>query len=151
MIIFAVMAIAATGLSVGFLSNTINLTVQNLGVGDQDLESPITNASIDLNVGAFLVDPDFTPDTGDEFFANVIDECSFHSGENINGTNIEIICKLTDINGTAVAEGSLLLPFGYTASTTEFINITSTAYTGANDVTNIHDVTVVVLGNDPTP
>lgn len=148
-VVFAVMVIAATGLSVGFLSNTINLTVQNLGVGEQDLTSPITNATIDLNVNQTLVDPDTIPDSGDEFFANTIDECSFHSQENIVGNNT-IICKLTDINGTAIAEGSIDLS-GYTASTTEFIPIDSTAFTDANDVRNIHDVTIVVVGEDPTP
>lgn len=151
-IIFAVMATAATGLSVGFLSNTINLNVQSLGVGDQDLTSPITNATIDLNVNKTLVDPTpLLPQNGDEFFDNIIDRCSFHSNENIPGTDIQVICKLTNINGTAIAEGTLTLPTGYTSSTTQFIPITNLAFPHANDVRNVHDVTVVVVGNNPTP
>jgi hypothetical protein len=49
-LIFAIAAIAASAVGVGALNNTILLTVQQFGVGSQDIESPITAANIDFEM-----------------------------------------------------------------------------------------------------
>ena len=49
-IILAVIAIAVTGLGVGSLGNVITLDVQSLGVGEETLVSPITNANVKFNI-----------------------------------------------------------------------------------------------------
>ena len=52
-LIVALIGVAAAATGVGFLnSNTIMLNVQTLGVGEQDLASPISAANIDLSVEA---------------------------------------------------------------------------------------------------
>ena len=80
----------------------------------------------------------------------MVDECSFHSPESIPGNDIIIICKLTDWNHQVIAEGQKVFPNGYVASDRETIPITQTSYQGANDVRIVDDVTLVVLGNNPT-
>ena len=47
-IVIVVIAIAITGIGVGSLGNTINLSVQQIGVGDEFLDSPISAATIDF-------------------------------------------------------------------------------------------------------
>ena len=53
------------------------------------------------------------------------------------------------MNGNVVAEGSL--EGSFEESETYFIPITQLAYDGANLVTNVNDITIVALGDDPTP
>jgi len=45
----------------------------------------IEHAFIDLGLSKILVDPNGEPNTGDEYFDNLITECSFHSAESITG------------------------------------------------------------------
>jgi hypothetical protein len=49
-LIFAIAAIAASAIGVGALNNNILLTVQQFGVGSQDIESPIDAAKIDFEM-----------------------------------------------------------------------------------------------------
>ena len=98
----------------------------------------------------------------DDYFANMITACSFHSDEDIPGP-ATIICKLTDNRndvtnpdgsvtqhfGGVIAEGSLPLPNGYKASTREIIPITQTTFRDANEVQNVHDVKIIVMGPVP--
>ena len=145
----AAVAVAATG--VGFLGGTIDVTVQDLGVGSATIESPISSAFVDLKVTA--VHTQFVPESGVgtySVFNNVIDECSFHSNDSIPGNDIVIICKLTDWNHQVIAEGSKVFANGYFASDRETIPIDNLAYDGANDVRIVDDVTIVVLGDNPT-
>ncbi len=110
-LIFAIAAIAASAIGVGALNNNILLTVQQFGVGSQDIESPIDTANIDFemdlvpvfaNPGSPAIPGEdctdegeieeenctVTPDTPaveplDPIFKNVISGCSFHSDEDI--------------------------------------------------------------------
>lgn len=141
-LVFAIVAIAAGTIGVGALSNPIALTIQDFGVGSGDIVSPITSANIDFTIEAI-------PSSDGTEIKNLITACSFHSDESVNGT-ARIICKLTDIDSKVVAEGELLLA-GYTASTTENVPITLLAFNGSNAVSNIHDVTLIVVGQSPTP
>ena len=143
-LVLAIVGIGVAAMSVGFLSNGIALNLQLLGVGMEDIVSPITSASIDFGV-VKVTDSDSTG----QFFKNIIQYCSFHSAQFIEPGG-KLICKLTDFRGEAIAEGFLLLPQGYTGSDRVLIPITQTAFPNANSVKNIHDVTLVALGPDPT-
>ena len=151
-LVLALIAVAAGATGVGFLNTNIMLNVQNLGVGSENLETPISNANVDLSIA--IVNGIDTE--GNSVFKNVIESCSFHYPETAGfpGLNDDtqgeatVICKLTK-DGNVVAEGS---DTGYFASSeTYIIKITDLAYDGANFVNNVNDLTLVVLGNDPTP
>ncbi len=60
-----------------------------------DSEGLIQHASISLGLAKVLVDPNEEPNSGDEYFDNLINECIFHSDESIEG-NICVVCKLVD-------------------------------------------------------
>ena len=149
-IVLALIAVAAGATGIGFLNTDIVLNVQNLGVGSEDLETPISEANVDLKI-AIVEGIDLN---GNSVFKNVIESCSFHYPEEdlaafpglADGS--QVICKLTK-DGNVVAEGSSEGTF--VASTTYMIPITDFAYPGSNDVKNVNDITIVALGADPTP
>ena len=158
-LILAIAAVAVAATSVGFLGGNIDVTVQDLGVGSATIESPISSAFIDLEVSVFPA-LGVDPNTGAviSIFKNVVSACSFHSNEDIPGQDIIIICKLTDWNHQVIAEGSIVLPNGYTGSTRHIIPICQDhegddaclAFEASNLVTNVDDVTIVVIGDNPT-
>ena len=142
-LMLAIVGVAATAMGVGFLSNTITLNVQQLGVGEADFKSPITLANIDLEVNKV---------NADGFFKNVINVCSFHSPDELDegqANDLLVICKLTDASGKVIAECSSDIL--YVPSQTYTIEITEEAFPGATQVQNVHDITLVVLGHNPTP
>lgn len=141
---------AIVGLGTGFANNTFTLNLQNLGVSEQDLESPIKTANVDLELKKILEDPDGVKDSGDEFFKNVISECSFHTPDGLL-IGSTIICKLTDEENKAIAEGRLDLTTNLPNSATVFIPISQEAFPLASDVQKVHDVKIVVRGPNPVP
>jgi len=150
-LIIALIGVAAAATSVGFLNTNIMLTVQNFGVGEETLETPISDANIDFSIGRMVTQDE----SGRTIFMNIIDACSFHYPEENTSVypglafgSTKVICKLTDENGNVVAEGTRVGMIA--ASQTVNIAITDIAYDGANKVDNIHDVTIVALGDDPT-
>jgi len=150
-LVIALIGVAAAATSVGFLNTNIMLTVQNFGVGEETLETPISDANIDFSIGRMVT----SDAAGRTIFMNIIDACSFHYPEENTAVypglafgSSKVICKLTDMNGNVVAEGTRVGMIA--ASQTVQIAITDLAYDGANKVMNIHDVTVVALGDDPT-
>jgi len=146
-IMFALIGVAALATSVGFLNNTFVLNVQNLGVAETDLASPIQVANIDLELAKKTAAPD--TDSTRTHFHNVIDKCSFHSPEAL-GVGSTIICKLTDIDDDVIAEGKTVLRTPYPGSFPGFfVDISQTAYPWSNDVQKVHDVKIVVLGPKP--
>jgi len=99
------------------------------------MQNILDSASIGFIVGPMLQDPDEILDSGDEFFINKINECKFHSFEDIDGTfflnndgfqneldNLDdgvcIICKVFDMDGDLLTEGEINLENGYMASDT---------------------------------
>lgn len=144
----AIIAIAMVGMTTGFGSNTFFINLQKLGVSEEVIESPITQATVDLEVERVLVDPDGIQNNGDEFFANKITKCSFHTPDGLGAGSI-IVCKLTDGNDKAIAEGRLVLQTELLPSATVFIPINQNAFDNSNDVQKIHDVKIVVLGPNP--
>ncbi len=73
-IVLALVGVAAAATGMGFLNTNIMLTVQNFGVGEATLETPISDANIDLSVGRMVT----SDASGRTIFMNVIDACSFH-------------------------------------------------------------------------
>lgn len=179
-IILGAVVVAAALIGTGFLGNggNIQLFLQQLGWGEQDLQAPISHAFIDLNLKKIRNDAGTTNTVADDFFDNVIKSCSFHSDQSIASTpqgNDElspgvIICKLTDERDKAIAEGRILLNGnvdpecaqeevdlaklsngGYHASDHINIQICQTAFPGANDVQKVTDVKIVVEGSLSVP
>jgi hypothetical protein len=142
-LIFAIAAVVATAIGVGSLNNTITLIIQQFGVGEGDIESPITSAAVDFRIEAVTVG-----EGNQAELKNLITACSFHTNEDMEAGS-EIICKLTDAQGKVVAEGTLTLATAYQASQTLSVPITIFAYPGSNSVTNIHDVILIVSGPEP--
>jgi len=138
-LIVALIGVAATATGVGFLNTEIMLNVQNLGVGSDTIETPISDANVDLSIEAVEV---FDEASGQSIFLNVIDFCSFHypANQNFPGLNgpgdSTVICKLTE-DGNVVAEGSLTGLFE--ASVTKMIPIDNLAFPGANSVLSVND------------
>jgi len=113
----------------------------------------------------------------DDYFNNVIKACSFHSDDSLDAFNFGkdkndvtlgispalIICKLTNEEGLAIAEGKQILNGvqpdeedpdaclqrdqvlnGYKGSTTIRIDICQTAYDFSNEVQDVHDIKIIV-------
>ena len=133
-ILLAVMAIAGTGLGVGFLGNTINLNVQLLGVGETDLASPIDDATIKFNIDMIV------GNQGN--FKNVISDCFIESPDLIVKGS-KVFCKLTDDNGNVVAEGVTVLSADLLGGNILAVPIDDPQFV-ASQVQNIHDVILVV-------
>ena len=176
-IILLGVAVAAVALvSTGFLAepwNQFDLWVQQLGWGEDMLNSPISHATVDLEVKKIVNDNDTPNNFADDYFDNVIQSCSFHSGDSIpaaQGAVISegvIICKMLDDRGFAIAEGKLTIPNGYVASDHLFVQIsqciTDTGVVSTDDgvpancldvQTPIHQVKLVVeapIGEDMAP
>lgn len=148
LMMLAILGTAIVGLGTGFANNTFTLNLQDLGIGEEDLKSPITQASVDIGLKKVLVNPDDIPETGDEFFKNAIAECSFHTPDGLLASST-VICKLTNEKDQAIAEGRLHFTNGLPPSETGFIPITQEAFKNASDVQKIHDVKIIVLGPNP--
>lgn len=170
----AVVGVALLG--TGFLGepwNNIELWVQELGWGERNLETPISHAYIDLELKKVINNgPDGEKGTSDDFFNNIIKACSFHSDDSLDELNDKlglspalIICKLTNEEGLAIAEGRQILngqqpdeerdgdqfceqrdtvQNGYDGSTTIRIDICQTAFDFSNEVQEVHDIKIIV-------
>ncbi len=150
LIMILLVGVAAAALGTGFLTNSINLTVQDLGVGETNLKSPVQSVAVDLVLSKIQVDPHLVPDAPQTHFHNFIDKCSFIANTNIGKTG-EIICKLTDEHGDVIAEGKIVLTTRYVSPDVTFIPILQTAFHFSHDVQEVHDVKIVVLGPKPNP
>ena len=140
----AIVGVAAGALGTGMLSNTFFLNLQTLGVAETDLQSPIKTANIDFTLskisGVHGQDP---------VYKNRIVKCSFHTPTTL-GPGSTIICKLTDADNDVIAEGKIVLQKTYTGSSPYlFIPIEQVAFDDANNVQNVHDEKIVVLGPKP--
>ena len=168
----AVVGVALLG--TGFLGepwNNIELWVQELGWGEENLMTPISHAYIDLELKKEInFGPDKEKGTSDDFFNNIIKACSFHSDDSLaaaapdpfNLSPALIICKLTNEQGLASAEGKIVLDGigvggegeecpqrdppqnGYDGSDTIRIDICQTAFDFSNEVQEVHDIKIIV-------
>ena len=140
-IVLAVMAIAITGLGVGSLGNEITLTVQDIGVGDETIVSPIDAATVRFNI-------DKIPGNQNNF-KNVIAECKVFADEIIKADSI-VFCKLTDENGFVAAEGQTVVSIDIPIHTPFTVGIDDPQKMGSQ-VQNVHDVVLVVQGPPKGP
>jgi len=158
-ILIGLIAVAGAAMGTGFLMQTeIMLNVQNFGFGSESLFTPISDANVDLEIVALESAVGNT-----SIFINVLD-CSFHYPDNPNFVNVDntggpfpglvgatpstVICKLTDINGNVIAEGAI--EGWISPSFTYAIPMEIFAFPNSNRIENVHDVTIVALGPDPT-
>ena len=139
-ILLAIVGIAGGAMGVGFLGNDISLDVQLLGVGETNLASPIMDATVKFNVEQF---------PGDLGFKNIIADCIIQSPQEIVQDS-KVFCKLTDEHGNVAAEGSRILSSTLPAHTPTVIPIDDPQKI-ASQVTNIHDVILVVQGPSLNP
>ena len=145
-ILLAIVGVAAAAISMGALTNTFPLVLQDLGVSEKTLQSPVTRTvMVDLQLlKTHTFDTDRSP-----ILANIIDKCSFHSAQAVPKGSV-IICKLTDDDSDVIAEGKTSpLTKTFAASSITYIPITNLAFPLANDVQNVHDVKIVILGPKP--
>jgi len=138
-ILLAIVGIAGGAMSIGFLGNTIDLSVQQLGVGERTLQSPITQADIE-----FSIDRQSGLVNGITETHNVISECHITPGQTILAGS-HVFCKLTDINGNVVAEGATWDIDQVDAGSMLWIEIDPEDF-ASNKVQNVHDVVLVVQG-----
>jgi hypothetical protein len=114
LLLFAVIGIGLAGAGMAFANNGILLTVQSLGVSnDQALTSDIASAHVDFTLA---VQPGVDPVTGKAIQFNVITACTVQPDPAVIGPPAipaEIIpkgdtvyCKLTNANAQVVAEGN---------------------------------------------
>jgi len=180
----AVVGVALLG--TGFLGepwNNIELWVQELGWGEENLMTPISHAYIDLELKKEINENE-TPvsvcdplegdakatciaeQKADDYFNNLIKACSFHSDDSLdeaaqapfNLSPALIICKLTNEEGLAIAEGKIILdgigdetcpqrdpPMnGYDGSDTIRIDMCQFAFDFSNEVQEVHDIKIIV-------
>jgi len=133
-ILLGLVAVAAVTLGMGSLTNVITLNVQDFGVGDETIDSPIDSAVVKFDIQATLGNLGF--------FKNYINDCIISSPEDIDAGSL-IFCKLTDGNGDVISEGSK------TVNPTLFAgNIITIPIDDINNalVQNVHDVLIVVQG-----
>jgi len=111
--------------------------------------SPIQRATVGFELGNVFVDhtPDM-PGSGDEFYANVVDKCVFHSNESFEP--LCVICRLSDADGNVIAAGIKGENFdeAYVGSTTIFIDVEPDPENFlSNEVTNFQNVELQVCAS----
>ena len=123
-------------LSIGYLNNTngIDLWIQQFGVGEGDIQTPLTHAKVDFNIIR-------QGSTGGPY-DNIIDSCNLMFNNNLQSGAI-IFCKLTDWDGAIVGEGNTVITNPLATGDTVNVPITD----GENNVTVIKDVIIVVQDN----
>jgi len=143
-----VVGIGSTMLATGFLMPSIGwFNLQGVSVNERDFSAPLDHANVDIEIskiaGVNL--------QGQSIFKNRISDCSFHTPDPGGlGPGATIICKLTDFEHDVIAEGRLDLPNGLDKSERTLIPIMQTAFFNANEIQNINDIKLIVLGGNPT-
>lgn len=136
LILLGIVAVAAVALGTGSLTNVINLTVQDFGVGDETIISPVDNADVKFNIAQAL---------GNQgFFKNYIKECIISSDDDLLQGSL-IFCKLTDEHDDVIAEGNKLLTNNLSAGNIITIPINDPNILNSQ-VQNVHDVLIVIQG-----
>ena len=144
-VVLVVLGVAIGALvGTGSLENVINVTdmVQQFGVGEATIGTPITHAYIDWKIEAKrgLAEGNI------KNFKNVITQCIINTDDPIPFESV-VICKLTDIDSNVVIEGRktiFVYPF-----LPPFETITVPIKDPElllNRIENIHDVILVVKG-----
>lgn len=139
-VLIAIIGIAATAIGIGSLNNNIALNVQQLGVGETDLVSPIDEAKVAFGISKLQ------SNAGPGTYKNVIRNCIITNQDEVAIPSGSLIyCKLTDIDGNVAAEGTKLLGTPLLAGSSTVVPISDLALI-QSQVQNIHDVILVVQG-----
>ena len=140
LIILAIAAVAAGALGTGFLNNTngINLWIQQFGVGEGDIMSPVTHAFVDFDIQRIP-----TVSGAEGTFDNVIKNCVLKFNDNL-GPGAKVFCKLTDWAGDIISEGSTVLVNSLSTNTQVTVPI---GPGGNNNVLQVKDVIIIVQAN----
>jgi len=142
-LIVAVIAIAALG--VGYLGNGMSLSVQQFGVGEQDIANPVTNAGltviIEREFGATLQGNTVVSGA----FKDFITECVFRSPDKDLLPGTKLFCKLLDHENiqtaNIIAEGIFMLDATVPAGTPITIPVDMIVQ---NNVNFVHNVVILV-------
>ena len=142
-LIVAVIAIAALG--VGYLGNGMSLSVQQFGVGEQDIANPVTNAGLTIIIerefGATLQGNTVVSGAFKDFITN----CVFKSTDQDLLPGTKLFCKLLgheniDI-AQIIAEGILIIDTTVPSGTPITIPIDMIVQ---NNVNFVHNVVILV-------
>ncbi len=146
-ILLSIIAVTAVATGSGFLTNGIDLWVQQFGVEEEDITSPVSHAQIDFNIVKTV------GNTG--FFKNVITDCivtlSNTVGQTVDMDGNSVItasmiqCKLTDASNNIIAEGQTVAT--YFPGGVKILVPIDDPLLSASDVQNVHDVKLVVKAN----
>jgi len=132
---------AAAAISIGYLGNDISLDVQELGVGETSIESPVVTVGVTA-----LIERTFNPAFPFSVdFKDLIVECIFRSYDEV-AKDSTITCKLLDISGSVIAEGKKIVDPTLPPITPFTIPITYLEFTNANNINNVFDIILVVQG-----
>lgn len=134
---------AASAMSIGYLSNDINVNSQPFGVGEDTLNNPITNAVLTILIEkTYGLNISLQPDSKD-----LITECAFRSNTVVLAPNTRLICKLLDaVDGNVIAEGSKTVSTSIPVNTPVTIPIDNFAFEDSNNANNVHDIFIIVQG-----
>ena|SRR3990172_155377 len=140
-LIIAILGVTAVALGTGFLNNDIELWIQQFGVGSGDISSPTDHAYVDFTIAQ-------AQDLQTGFFKNYVSECIVTPQDAVGDPlstdkPSEITCKLTDINGNIIAEGTVPGNF-FPAGVPVTVPITIDPLNIVTLVQNVHDVIVVI-------
>ncbi len=145
-ILLSIIAVTAVATGSGFLSNGIDLWVQQFGVEEEDITSPVSHAQIDFNIVKTIGNMGF--------FKNVITDCIVTLDKTVGaitemGVTLDrqsmIQCKLTDSNNNIIAEGQTVATVF--AGGVQILVPIDDPLLSASDVQNVHDVKLVVKAN----
>ncbi|MGI0056913.1 MAG: hypothetical protein ACREAK_06010 [Nitrosarchaeum sp.] len=126
-------------LSVGYLANDVEVWIQQIGIGEGDIENPVLDTDLIIQIvrtgtppnhDDFIVQCDFTSNTvpldaGTKLF------CKLYNGENIPSSFV-------------IAEGFIELLIDYPEGALIEIPITTFSFTDANNVDFVRNVAVLV-------
>ena len=130
-------------LGVGYLGNDVNLWIQQFGVGEGDIESPVINTELTLLI---------TRVNNANGFDDFITQCNFVSVDVDLLAGTKLYCKLfdgTDINSSFIlASGFIELTNTVLAGDIIEIPINTFLFAGSNNVDFVQN-TIVEIQNPP--
>ena len=126
-------------MSIGYLGNDISLDSQLFGVGETNLESPVSTIAVTA-----ILERTFNPIITSDF-KDLIVKCTFRSADEV-AKDSTITCKLLDISGSVIAEGNKIVDPTLPPATPFTIPISDLLFTHANNINNVHDIIIIVQG-----
>ena len=143
------MLVAGLALGIGYLNNSngMDLWIQQVGVGEGDLDHPVTDSALTINIqryfGATLQGQTVVTDA----FKDIIEECVFRSISVQVDAGSTLFCKLIDgqeaDSSFVIAEGSKTVTTDIPPGTPVTIPI---VHIIDNNVNAVQNVVIVIQG-----